>query len=428
MKQTPTYKNSLSESLQLLRTRRFGTFWVASLLSNIGTWAQQVAQPWLLLSLGASPFLIGLDAFALGAPVWLLTLVGGALADRADRRQVITLFQSIQMLCPILLVVLLLAAAVRPWMIIVLSLVVGITDALSMPSFQSIVPSLVEHEKIAQGLALNSTQFNLSRILGPAIAGILLASAGAIGCFAVNAVSYLPFIAVALWILPRRNTPAMAAKMAAPGTLAANVASIVRDPLLRGALLTVLASSFLCGPLIIFCPVLIKDALHGDARQFSIALAAFGAGGLLGALALLSAGNKHDLRRQSSWFAAGYGAILLGIAVSPWYWLLPILLTLAGIAMNASNISANSLLQASASPLLRGQTVSLYMLAMRGGLSIGSLLTGLSVHALGVRYALALNGGLALLAHVAIGRRWLRAAGSVDLTPTADQGNPQQES
>lgn len=86
MKQTPTYKNSLSESLQLLRTRRFGTFWVASLLSNIGTWAQQVAQPWLLLSLGASPFLIGLDAFALGAPVWLLTLVGGALADRADRR------------------------------------------------------------------------------------------------------------------------------------------------------------------------------------------------------------------------------------------------------------------------------------------------------------------------------------------------------
>src|ERR1039458_6704322 len=98
-------KNHLGESLALLRTRRFGTFWFASLLSNIGTWAQQVAQPWLLLSLGASSFLVGLDAFALGAPVWLLTLVGGVLADRADRRRVIAKFQSIQMLCPTLLVV-----------------------------------------------------------------------------------------------------------------------------------------------------------------------------------------------------------------------------------------------------------------------------------------------------------------------------------
>jgi MFS family permease len=141
-------------------------FCFANLLSNIGTWAQQVAQPWLLLSLGASPFLIGLDAFAMGAPVWLLTLVGGVLADHADRRRVIASFQALQMLCPTLLVVLLLAGAVRPWMVIVLSLIVGITDALSMPSFQSIVPSIVDHDQIATGIALNSTQFNLSRILG----------------------------------------------------------------------------------------------------------------------------------------------------------------------------------------------------------------------------------------------------------------------
>src|SRR5450830_1455014 len=366
-------KNTLSESLKLLYTRRFGTFWLASLLSNIGTWAQQVAQPWLLLSLGASPFLIGLDAFALGAPVWLLTLIGGALADRADRRRVITLFQSIQMLCPILLVVLLLTAAVRPWMIIVLSLIVGITDALSMPSFQSIVPSLVAHEKIAQGLALNSTQFNLSRILGPAIAGILLASIGAVGCFAVNAVSYLPFIAVAIWILPPPDMLAKTSKMPTYGALLRSIANIIRTPASRTPILTVLTTSFLCGPLIIFCPLLIKDILHGSSSQFSIALGA------------------------------------LGVAFSQYYWLLPVLLMLAGLAMNASNTSANSLLQANASPLLRGQTVSLYMLAMRGGLAVGSLLTGLAIHVLGVRYALAFNGSLALLLHIFIGRLWLRA-------------------
>ena len=132
------------ESLSLLLTRRFGTFWFASLLSNVGTWAQQVAEPWLLLSLGASSFLLGLDSFMMNAPVLLLTIAGGALADRADRRRVIAGFQSVQMLCPTLLVVLL-PRGVRPTLDRHrLSLVVGITDALSMPSFQSIVPSIVE--------------------------------------------------------------------------------------------------------------------------------------------------------------------------------------------------------------------------------------------------------------------------------------------
>jgi len=113
---------SFQNSLRLLGARRFGTFWFASLLSNIGTWAQQVAQPWLLLSLGASPFVLGLDTFVMGAPILLLTLVGGALADGADRKRIIVFFQSIQMVCPTLLVVLLLLGAVQPWVVILLSL------------------------------------------------------------------------------------------------------------------------------------------------------------------------------------------------------------------------------------------------------------------------------------------------------------------
>ena len=164
-----------------------------------------MAEPWLLLTLGASSFLIGLDTFAMNAPVWLLILVGGALADRSDRRHVIALFQSIQMLCPVAIVVLLATGRIHPWMIIVLSVVVGVTDALSMPSFQSIVPSLVTRPQIGRGLALNSTQFNLSRILGPSIAGVLIAGFGAMACFVVSAASYIPFIGVALWILPRRT-------------------------------------------------------------------------------------------------------------------------------------------------------------------------------------------------------------------------------
>ena len=233
-------KSALRESLKLLGTRRFGTFWFASLLSSIGTWAQQVAQPWLLLSIGASAMLIGLDSFAMSAPVWLLTLVGGMLADRFDRRRTIAWFQPVQMLCPIAIVVLLLISGIRPWMIISLSLIVGITDALFMPSFSSIVQSIVEKRQIDAGPALNSTQFNISRIAGPALAGVLICSVGAMACFAVSAVSYLPFFGVALWILPRGTAVRGVSSKFEAGHHFEALRTLAREPFLRGALLTAL--------------------------------------------------------------------------------------------------------------------------------------------------------------------------------------------
>lgn len=402
--------SAFRQSIALLGTRRFGTFWFASLLANIGTWAQQVAQPWLLLSLGASPFLLGLDAFALGAPVLLLTLVGGALADRADRRRTIAFFQSIQMLCPVLLVLLLLTGTVQPWVVIALSLVVGVTDALSMPSFQSIVPSIVEREQIPAGIALNTTQFNLSRILGPALAGVLMASVGLAGAFAVNAASYLPFILVALWVLPRTGPAQPGAGRIDHRQLWASVREVVREPGLRGALLTVFVTASLCAPLITFCPVLVKEVFQGGAGQFSTALGAFGVGGLIGATGLLAVPPRRDRRPLSTWFAVGYGVIVMLAALNRWAWGLPALLMLAGVAMTASNASANALLQSSAPARIRGQTVSLFMLAMRGGMALGSLVTGAAVHLLGVREALLLNGMLAVLLHLAVGRAWRNAS------------------
>jgi predicted MFS family arabinose efflux permease len=397
------------ESLRLLATRRFGTFWFASLLSSIGTWAQQVAEPWLLLTLGASSFLIGLDSFAMNAPVWVLTLVGGVLADRSDRRRVIALFQSIQMLCPTAIVVLLLTGRIRPWMIIVLSVVVGVTDALSMPSFQSIVPSIVTREEIGPGLALNSAQFNLSRILGPSIAGVLMSSVGAMACFVVSAASYIPFIGVALWILPRWTPEPRSAEAPPRRHLLAGIGHVRREGHLVGALLTVLAGSVLCAPLVTFSAVLVKEVFHGDAGRFSTAVASFGAGGLLGAAGLLSVPPSVDRRRLSSAFAVAHGAVLMLTALNPWFWGLPPLLVLAGAAMTVSNTAANSLVQTTARPHLLGQTVSLYMLALRGGISIGALLTGALVSALGVKQALLLDGLAAVVVQAALARMWLRA-------------------
>ena len=399
---------SFRDSLRLLATRRFGTFWFSSLLSSIGTWAQQVAEPWLLLSLGASSFVIGLDSFAMNAPVLLLTLVGGVLADRSDRRQVIAFFQSLQMLCPVIIVALLIAGRVQIWIIIALSVIVGITDALSMPSFQSIVPAIVKHEEIGAGLALNSTQFNLSRVLGPSIAGLLMSSVGVMSCFVVSAVSYVPFIGVALWILPRGAPPRTVA-----GTrdrkLFAGVSVVLREKHLRGALLTVLTTSVLCTPLVTFSPVLVKEAFQGDASRFSIAVAAFGVGGVLGAIALLGIPSTADRRRVSAVLALACGATLVLLALSPWFWGAVALFALAGAAQTISNTAANTLVQATAGPGVLGQAVSVYMLAMRGGMSLGALLTGAVAGLLGVRHALLLDGAVAIAIETAIAWAWLRA-------------------
>jgi len=400
---TPT---PLRQSIELLLSRRFGTFWVASLLANIGTWAQQVAQPWLLLSLGASPMLLGVDAFASGGPALLLTFVGGTLADRADRRSVIAIFQGVQMLCPVLIVALLATGRIQPWMVIAISLVVGATDALSMPSFQTIVASIVDRNRLPAGLGLNATQFNLSRILGPAIAGALMAGAGAMGAYSVSALSYVPFILVAVWILPRsaagtRGEPILD-RQAALGALR----QVAATPDLHNALLTVFVTSLLCSPLLTFCPVLVRDAFAGDVTHFSVAVSAFGLGGLLAASGLLAVDPLRDRRPFASGFAIMFAVVVIAVAIDPAAWALPLLFTLAGIAMTAANVSANACLQVVAPEALRGRSVGLYMIAMRGGLSLGALATGACVHVLGIRTALLMNGGLALLLQLSIAWRW----------------------
>jgi len=188
----------------------------------------------------------------------------------------------------------------------------------------------------------------------------------------------------------------------------------VRDVLaqarLRSALLNVFLNALLCAPLITFCPVLIQQAFHGDAAQFSLSAGALGLGGLLGAAALMGLDPQRDRRPLCTGFALAYAVIVVLAAINPWSEALPALFVLGGVAMTASNASANTLLQSSAPDHLRGKTVGLFMLAMRGGLSLGSLLTGFSVHLMGVRGALVLNGALALTGLSILGLCWRRAS------------------
>jgi MFS family permease len=391
---------------RLLRTRRFGVFWFASLLSNIGTWMQSVAEPWLLLSIGGSSFLLGLDAFAMNAPFWVLVLLGGILADRTDRSRIIYFFQGIQMLCPVVIVALVGTGGIKVWMIIALSLVVGITDALSSPAFSSLIPSIVSSEDLKPALALNSIQFNLSRVLGPAIAGLIMLKYGFLWCFGANAASYIPFFLSIYWLrLPAKSlTEERTDKQILSSTID-GIKGLLRSEKTSLALFSVLCTAFFCGPLITFSPVIVKEVLHDDVAQFGGVLTAFGVGGILGPLLILLTMRRVDPIKMCLSAALVYGLFIVAVSLVSAVWQLAFLLVGSGFLLTIANTSANTFLQSQANDQNRGQTASLYMLAMRGGLSLGNLIAGMTISLSGLHLAFMMNGLLAILVQGFIFRR-----------------------
>ena len=376
------------------RTGRYILFWVGSLFSNIGAWMQQIAEPWLVLSLSNSPFWVGMDSFALNIPGLLFTLLGGVLADRYDRKKTVLFFQAIQFLCVITMVMLLIVGWLKVWMIIVISFFVGLTDSLSMPAFQSITPSLVEKKDIRKAVSLNSTQFNLSRILGPAIAGIVIVRYGATICFSANAASYIPFFISLYFIYPRRKLETQQELIVAkPIQQLKEVRTLLLNPKVRIPLLTVLVTSMFCAPLITFCAVLIKNVFHAEVTHFGGAVAAFGIGGLIGAaVSFISLPESFKGSRFASVLAILLGLAIVAIALNHSLYLLIMLLIFAGATLTASNISINAVLQENIGNNIRGRIVSLYQLALSGGISIGALFTGFMVTQLNISIALLING------------------------------------
>jgi len=397
-------------STRLLRSRQYGAFWFASLLSNIGTWMQSVAEPWLVLSISGSSFLLGVDAFATNAPFWILTLFGGVLADRRDRGKIIYFFQGIQMLCPVLIVLLVASGLVQVWMIIGLSLIVGITDALSMPAFSSLIPSIVSKSDLKPALALNSIQFNLSRVIGPAIAGLIMLRFGPLWCFGANAASYAPFFLSVYWLrgLTKRSSPKE--DVAENDSALHSIGAIIKDSQTGLALLSVLGTALFCSPIIIFSPVIVRNVLHGDAGQFGGVLTAFGVGGLLAPALILSTMKRFDTVKTSLTAAAAYGVLIIVASRIDSIAHLAAVLVGSGFMLTVANTSANTFLQSKATNLNRGQTASLFMLAMRGGMSIGNLVTGVIVSLSNVQTALIINGILAMALQAWVYFRMTRAA------------------
>jgi len=371
---------------------------------------QQVAEPWLVLRLSNSPLWLGVDSFMTDAPVWLLILAGGLIADRRDRRRTALLFQGIQVICPVLIVVLLVTGLIHVWMVIAMSLVVGITDALSMPSIAALVPSSVPEDDVASAVALNSAQFNLSRVLGPLFAGVLMATLGPVVCFALNATSYAPYL-LAIYLLrlpsmPPPATPAVGSRRArARSSLVEAFTAIRRRRRLRRAFLTVVLTSLFTMPVVTFLPVLVRDAFHLGSAQFGGALSVFGVGGLIGAAAVLPLRTNRHRQILSVLAALALGALVVAMAIDRSFPVLLVLVFAFGAAMVASNTAANSILQSSIDARIRGRVSSMYTLALRGGAPLGSLATGIVATHWNVRTALFVNGALAVVCHAALIRR-----------------------
>ncbi len=392
-------ENTEQLSKSFLRTWRYALFWVTSLFSNIGTWMQQVAEPWVVLSLSNSPFWVGLDSFALNASGLLFALFGGILADRYNKRKIVLFFQAIQFLCVLSLVALLVLGLLKVWMIVIISFLVGLTDSLSMPAFQSVIPSIVSPNDIPHAVSLNSTQFNLSRILGPAIAGIVIVRYGAVVCFSANAASYIPFFLSLYFIYPRRKrTLQSLPAQPKPKIHLVEFKKLLNNPLIRFPLMTTFVTNMFCGPLVSFCSVIIKNVFHSGAGNFGGAVTAFGIGGLIGAaITFIPFPPSFKRNRFATIVSIFLGCIVLAIAHNQSFLMLIILLIFAGAAITTTNISNNTFLHANATNDIRGRIASVNQLALSGGLSLGALLTGFTVSLFDIPTAFYINGTVCIL-------------------------------
>jgi len=382
----------IDQTPNLLRTKRYVLYWISSLFSNIGTWMQQVAQPWVILNLTHSAFWVGMDSFVMNAPGWIFTLWGGVLADRFDRKKIVLWCQSIQFFFVFILLVLLVLGKIQIWIILVSSFFIGVTDSLSMPAFQSIIPSIVDQKDVPRAVALNSIQFNLSRILGPAVAGMVIAAYGASVCYGANLISFIPFFLSLYWIYPRSTGKKTDGAFSVRPT-GNQFKQILGNRDYQIPLMTIFVTTLFCSPLITFCPVIVKEVFHGEAHDLGWSMMSVGIGGVLGGIVSSLLGGKiSSSQTYTNVIAALLGMSLVLLIFIPTILLFDFLIVFAGAALTMSNTASNANLQKTAHNDIRGQVMSLFQTALHGGMSIGSLFAGLMISHFGVRVALFANG------------------------------------
>ena len=387
-------------ALRALRHRDFQLFSGGQLISLVGTWMQSVAQSWLVYRLTGSSLLLGSVGFASQIPVFLMAPFGGTVADRNNRRQVVIATQIAAMVLAAILAGLTLTHRVQVWHIFVLAALLGVVNAFDIPGRQAFLVDMVGKDDLMNAIALNSSMFNGARIIGPAVAGILVATIGEGWCFFANAVSY---IAVILGLLrmrvqcPKRSPgKASALEDIIEGFRFASQTTPVRAILLLLGLVSLVAM-----PYTVLMPVFADKILHGGARGLGILMGATGVGALLGALTLASRSGVRGLGRWVAFSCAGFGASLIVFSLSRSFWLSAALLLPTGFCMMLQMSSSNTLIQAMVPDHLRGRVMAVYSMMFMGMAPFGAFLGGALAEKLGAPVTVAM-GAVACLGGAAL--------------------------
>jgi MFS family permease len=387
--------------------RDFRIQWLGACTSSIGTWMQIVAQNWLVLSLTSSPFFLGLDAFLQQLPIILFTLIGGVLADRHDRRRTLIASQYVQMATSAALAALMYFQAVEIWHILVLSFLTGCAQAFGGPAYQSLIPSLVDKKDLPNAVALNSIQFNVARVLGPLLFGVTITVFTAWNysesqamnlCFLLNSLSFLVVVSTLMSLhvrhIPHTGTTRMRDEL--KGGL-----NYVRDhSSLTSLIVLAAATTFLGFAVLTFLPVFAQRVFHEGASTYSHLMAFSGAGSIVGALIVAWLGQFKRMGLVALLVQAVYGVLIIGFAMSRVLWLSDLLLFLTGAALMIVFSTVTSLIQLIAPNEMRGRVMSIYMLAFRGGMPVGSLVSGYLATYIGAPWVIGINGALLVVVAV----------------------------
>jgi predicted MFS family arabinose efflux permease len=358
--------------------------WAGAFLSTVGTWTQDVALAWLIHSSFDNPFFLGLRSFAAEAPLLALMLVGGAMADRVDRRRILLASQSIQMTLAAVLLALFLTGNLGLTAILAIAFLTGLTQSQSAPTYQAVLTSIVPPQQISRAVALNSLQFNLSRAIGPVIAGVLLARGGTGACFAVNVASYVAVI----FALTRIQVPPPEPGASSVGlgtSLRAGLRHVGEHDVLWRLTLLAACSSFLAFPLTTYLPVFADQVQGTGATGYSMLLTAYGLGAIGGALSTAQRGSVPGRGRYLLRAFALFGLSALGALFSPWSALSLAFMLAAGWSLVTAYSTLISLVQENAQDALRGRIMSIFGLCFRSGMPLGSLAFGALIVPLGVR-------------------------------------------
>jgi predicted MFS family arabinose efflux permease len=375
--------------------RDFRLMWIGACTSSIGTWMQIVAQGWLIYRLSHSSFLLGLDQFLGGLPIFLFTLIGGVVADRIERRKILLISQYIQMASATILTVLVTTGRVQVWEILCLSFVSGLAQAFGGPAYSALIPTLVDRDDMPNAIALNSIQFNLAVTVGPALAGITLAHLGEKWCFGLNALSFLAPI-VSLSIISARFLPEKSAESMFKSFLQ-GFQFIWRQGAMVGVIVLAFAMTFLSMPMRTYIPVFVKDIFHRGPETYGNLLSLMGLGSIFGSLGVASLGNISKKGRFALTALICLGA---GIAIFSLSKFLPLsyaMLVLVGASMMAVFATVTSLVQLIVTNEMRGRVMSVYNFAFRGGMPMGNLATSWLVPAFTAPVVLGVNGFLLIL-------------------------------